>query len=234
MEIALSNILFLDLETVSMTESFETLPERLKPHWEKKSFRLDKETSIEKTYFDRAAIYAEFGKILCIGLGNFNETTQQFRVTTLYAENEKELLQNFVNVLEKYSKKDILYLCAHNGKEFDFPYLCRRMLVNEISLPEILNISGKKPWETKLLDTLEMWKFGDYKSYTSLDLLASLFGIESSKNTMDGSEVNAAYYLENNLNGILQYCKEDVVVLAQLYCRLTNKPLIHENLIKRV
>jgi DNA polymerase elongation subunit (family B) len=119
-------------------------------------------------------------------------------------------------------------LCAHNGKEFDFPYLSRRMLVNSITLPSLLHLSGAKKWEVPHLDTMEMWKFGDYKHYTSLDLLLALFNIPSSKSEMDGSKVNGVYYQEKDLKKIATYCVSDVVAIAQLYLKMKNLPLIEE------
>ncbi|MBX2951550.1 MAG: 3'-5' exonuclease [Leadbetterella sp.] len=229
----MNTILFIDIETVSLTRDFEALPERLKAHWEKKASFFKREEPYEELYFERAAIYAEFGRVLCIGVGGFYENGTRLKVSSLYAEDEKELLISFKELVEKHPAGKNLILCAHNGKEFDFPYLCRRMLINGIPLPGVLNISGKKPWEIQHLDTLEMWKFGDFKHYTSLDLLASVFDIPGSKGTMDGSEVNSEYYLHAHVDKIREYCREDVVVLAQLYRKLSGKSLIAEENIMR-
>lgn len=235
----LKNILFLDIETVSATKTFNELNPRIQDLWIKKSLKLKNEagSSPEEMFFERAAIYAEFGKVICIGVGGvFENTTSKepsLKVRSLVGDTEKELLQKFVKVVEEHSAKDRLILCAHNGREFDFPYLCRRLLINGIKLPNILNISTKKPWEVMHIDTLEFWKFGDYKNYTSLDLLSAIFDIPSSKSDIDGSEVNRTYYLENDLNKISNYCKEDVVVLAQLYLKLNGRELIaDENIIR--
>ena len=232
-DIILSNVLFLDIETVSLTENFESLPERLQLHWEKKSALLRSEEPSDKLYFERAAIYAEFGKVLCIGVGGLIENNAKLKVKTLYHEDERELLLQFKGVIENHPAGKNLLLCAHNGKEFDFPYLCRRMLINEIPLPEILNISGKKPWEIQHLDTLEMWKFGDYKNFTSLDLLASVFDIPGSKSLMDGSEVNTQFYKHQNIEKIVEYCREDVVVLTQLFLKVNGKQIIKEENVVR-
>jgi len=236
--IPLKQILFLDIETVSATENFELLEERFKEHWIKKASFLknDEGTSAEDLFFERAAIYSEFGKVLVIGLGflNQNENKQwELRVKSLANADEKTLLQEFNQIVEKFDQKT-LHLCAHNGKEFDYPYLCRRMLVNGLNIPEVLDLSGKKPWEVQHLDTMEMWKFGDKKSYTSLDLLATLFGVSSSKVEMDGSQVNSTWYKEKDLDKIKKYCGLDVAVLVQLYLRMTNQPLIEEENIKYV
>ena len=226
------NVLVIDIETVSSVEDYQQLPDRIRNLWEYKAgfIKNDEELSAEELYFKRGAIYAEFGKIVCISAGFFNsmeDNTYQFRVTAFADDDEKKLLQDFKALLEKFDQKEIK-LVAHNGKEFDYPYLCRRMLVNEVPLPESLQISDKKPWEIKHLDTMNMWKFGDMKSYTSLDLLTAIFGIESSKTEMDGSMVNEVYYKEKDLEKIAEYCTADVIVTAQLYLKLNQAPLIEE------
>jgi DNA polymerase elongation subunit (family B) len=236
-QLLLKNILFLDIETASLSETFGALPERLKEHWSKKASRISKaeDIDLEKSYFDKAAIYAEFGKVICIGVGGFYEKEDLiFKTKTLVADDEKSLLSIFKNLVENHPAKDNLILCAHNGREFDFPYLCRRMLINGIKLPNILDITTKKPWEVMHIDTLEFWKFGDYKNYTSLDLLASVFDIPGSKNLMDGSEVNQEYYKNKNLQKIAEYCREDVVVLAQLYLKLNGRDILEDKNIHRV
>ncbi len=230
----LANILFIDIETVSLTKDYDSLPERLKEHWNKKSKRITESETVSDSYFNRAAIYAEFGRVLCIGIGGFYENDNKLKVKTLHSTSEKELLEMFKNVLEKHQSGKDLILCAHNGKEFDFPYLCRRMLINNISLPNVLAISGKKPWEIQHIDTLELWKFGDYKHFTSLDLLASIFDIPGSKSEMDGSEVNINYHFNNKLEAIKNYCREDVVVLAQLYLKLAGKDILAAEYINRL
>lgn len=228
----LKNVLFLDIETVSCCEDFEMLHERLKPLWVKKSQYLsNEENKHAETFYTKAAIYAEFGKIITIAIGVFslsNEGELCLRIKDLTSENESELLKSFSSLLNDKFDQNNLFLCAHNGKEFDYPYLCRRMLVNGIKLPKVLDICEKKPWEVPHYDTLDMWKFGDRKSYTSLELLAALFGIKTSKDGIDGSMVNHVYYKEGNLQRIVKYCKEDVAVTAQLYCKLKLFPAIKE------
>jgi 3'-5' exonuclease len=221
----LKSILFLDIETVSCTGSYQELDDALKPLWDKKAAMIRK-TDQEKAsdlFFEKAAIYAEFGKVIVIGLGivTFDEhDVPTLRVKALKGHDEKALLQDFKDVLATGFCQNSLRLCAHNGKEFDFPYLCRRMLVHGIPLPRVLDIAGKKPWEVAHLDTMELWKFGDRKSFTSLHLLATLFGISSSKEMMDGSEVNHYYYTGNNLGKIAAYCLQDVVVTVQLFLKM--------------
>jgi len=217
----LGSILFLDIETASLTESFEELDPRLQDEWVKKErlIKKNEEGHIDpgSLYFDRAGIHAEFGQIVCIGVGYYQRKKKEkkliFRSKVFANDSEKELLQDFSALLDK--KKWVL--CAHNGKEFDFPYICRRMLIQGIPLPEPLQISGKKPWEVRHLDTMELWKFGDYKHYTRLELLASVFGIPSSKDDLDGSQVNSTFHLENDLEKIKKYCLKDVEVTARVY-----------------
>jgi DNA polymerase elongation subunit (family B) len=232
----LKNILFIDLETASLTERYDQLPERLQYHWKRKATKIKNEENVtpDELYFGRAAIYAEFGKIICIGVGGFYDQDTKFRAKTLVNSDEKSLLLEFKKLVEEHPAKEQLILCAHNGREFDFPYLCRRMLINGIKLPEILNITAKKPWEVMHIDTLEFWKFGDYKNYTSLDLLASVFDIPGSKSQMDGSEVNTTYYHQKDMDKIAVYCREDVVVLSQLYLKMNGREILDESNISRV
>jgi len=219
----LRNILFVDIETVRLTRSFEELDDRMQAAWIKKSAWLsrDNDKSPEQTYNDRAAIHAEFGRVVVIGMGIIHEVDGEWvlRTKALYDEDETRLLQSFREVLGR-TKQDELMLCAHNGKEFDFPYLSRRMRINRIPLSRALDISGKKPWEIQHLDTMEMWKFGDFRHYTSLDLLATLFNIESSKTDMDGSEVGETFYTEKDPEKIMDYCLRDVEVTARLFLHL--------------
>jgi len=228
------DFLIIDIETVAGNENIENLSPELKKHWERKTsfLRNTDEKTPEELYTDRAAIYAEFGKIIVIGMAIYHENKGEptLRVKALSNDNEKDLLLEFKNFIEGKFDQDNLKLCAHNGKEFDFPYLCRRMLINDIKIPWSLNMSGKKPWEINHLDTMELWKFGDWKSFTSLDLLTTIFEIPSSKKDLDGSMVTKTYYKENEgLKRIEEYCKRDVVATAQLYLRLNNLPLIAQD-----
>lgn len=225
------NILFIDIETVACTNEYSSLDERLKTQWARKaSFfrqRTDKQTD-EELFHERAGIYAEFGKIIVIAMGKFstNESGERMLKTKYFASHDEAiLLADFKNSLEKMEQSQIRF-CAHNGKEFDYPYLSRRMLVLGISLPASLNLSGKKSWDIPHLDTLEMWKFGDYKHYTSLDLLTTIFNIPTSKMDVDGSKVNEVYYREKDLKKIAEYCVGDVVAVAQLFLKLKAAPLV--------
>jgi DNA polymerase elongation subunit (family B) len=231
----LRDILFLDIETVATTKEFNELNERMKSQWARKAsfFKRDPTQTDEDLYHERAGIYAEFGKVICIAVGKFfdHESGELGLKTKVYSgDDEKTLLTDFKSMLEKMDSSTLRF-CAHNGKEFDYPYMCRRMLINSIPLPAVLNISGKKSWEVPHLDTLELWKFGDYKHYTSLDLLSAIFNIPSSKNNIDGSQVNHVYYQEQDLPRISEYCRGDVVVLAQLFLKLKGYPIIDDSLI---
>jgi 3'-5' exonuclease len=232
------DILFVDIETVAATSDYDSLDERIKAQWARKAgyLRRDGQATEEQIYHDRAGIYAEFGKIICIAVGKFCDTEAGelgLRTKVYAGHDEKALLLEFKAMVEKIDSST-LRLCAHNGKEFDYPYLCRRMLINSIPLPAALNISGKRPYEVQHLDTMELWKFGDYKHFTSLDLLAAIFQIPTSKGDMDGSQVNNVYYQTGDLDKISQYCRGDVVVLAQLFLKLRGYPVISEHNIIRV
>jgi 3'-5' exonuclease len=228
--IDLNNILFLDIETVSCMEGYHLMAPRLQLLWNKKALLINRDENItsEELYLKKAAIYAEFGKVVAVAVGyirNDKAGSPQLRVKAFASENESDILESFKELVNKFDK-DKLVLCAHNGKEFDFPYLCRRMVLNAIQLPAILDISGRKPWEVHHFDTMEMWKFGDKKNYTSLDLLAAIFGIESSKDDIDGSMVNQVYYEDKDLPRIAKYCMHDVIVTAQLFLKLNCFPAI--------
>ena len=172
------DVLFLDIETVPATPSYDMLEPAMQLLWDKKSKQFKAPDQTSEEVYERAGIYSEFGKIICISVGLIKEKNPfSFRLKSFYGDDEKKVLTEFSVMLEKFSKnnKDVL-LCAHNGKEFDFPYIARRMIINRIIIPEILDNAGKKPWEIKLLDTMDLWKFGDYKNYTSLDLLTTVLG----------------------------------------------------------
>lgn len=231
----LDKILVIDIETIRCESRYNDLPKRLQEQWEKKAYMLNQfsqtpDLTPDELFMERAGIYAEFGKVVVIAVGFFvyQEDDWHFRVRSLANHDESVLLNEFISLLEKFDQSN-LYLCGHNGKEFDFPYLSRRLLVNGINLPQILNLAGRKPWEVNHLDTMELWKFGDRKNFTSLELLAAIFDIPSSKSDIDGSQVSQVYYEEDDLDRIAEYCARDVVVTAQLLLKLNNQPLIEEN-----
>ena len=204
--LSLEHILFLDIETVPEEKDFDNLSEEMKILWEDKTRYQRKDDFTPEEFYERAGIWAEFGKIVCISVGYFafKGEKRSFRVTSFYGEEEK-LLVDFKNMLETHFNHPYHLLCAHNGKEFDFPYIARRMLIHGISLPHKLNLFGKKPWEVPHLDTLDLWKFGDYKHYTSLKLLTSVLGIPSPKDDIDGSMVRTVYYEEKDIDRIITY-----------------------------
>ena len=226
----LNNILFLDIETAPQFPDYSSLPEDWKQLWDTKSVSLIKyhEGQTNESLYPRAGIYAEFGKIICISCGVLQGSGGQRKIIikSFAGDDEKILLQHFIDMLNKWATGEPKYLCAHNGKEFDFPYLCRRMIINSLPVPATLNISGKKPWEVNHLDTMELWKFGDFKSFTSLNLLAHTLDIKTPKDDIDGSRVWEVYWKEKNLQRIITYCQKDVVTVAQIFLRMNGEPLI--------
>lgn len=226
-QLIFSQILFIDIETVSIQPDYESLSDRWKKLWDKKASHLksDDQAGPESLY-ERAGIYAEFGKIICISAGYLNGS--EFRIKSFYGEDEKLLLEDFARLLTRHFSSQEHMLCAHNGKEFDFPYIARRMIINGIELPFMLQIAGKKPWEIKHLDTMELWKFGDYKNYTSLELLTAVFDIPTPKDDIDGSMVGKIYWQEHDLERIRHYCQKDVLAVAQLLRRYLNQSLIRD------
>jgi len=235
MSIQLHNILFLDIETVPQHDGHENMPDEWKTLWELKASYLirNKEIETSRSIYSRAGIYAEFGKIICISCGVIQGTGQEKKLIlkSFCGHDEKLLLHQFSEMLNRWCSEGNKFLCAHNGKEFDFPYLCRRLVVNHLPIPEILKLHGRKPWDVPHLDTLELWKFGDYKSYTSLNLLAHTLSISTSKDDIDGSKVHEVYWKEKNLDRIATYCQKDVVTVAQIFLRMNDESLIRpENL----
>lgn len=236
MDYRLRNLFFLDIETVSAEGSFDKLSPAFQALWVKKAstFRLGDEdhSSTSELYFKKAGIYAEFGKIVTVAISFIHpleEGGQGMRVKSFTSHDEKSLLEDLKDFFSSQREPEAIRLCGHNAKEFDFPYLSRRMLVNGIRLPYVLDNSGKKPWEVNFLDTMEMWKFGDRKNYTSLDLLTEVFGIPSSKDSIDGSMVNDVYYRSaDGLQEIERYCQKDTVATAQLYLKMKALPTIQD------
>ena len=225
-----NNILFLDIETVSQYASYQQLPDDWKELWDFKASILNrnKEEETSASVYPRAGIYAEFGKIICISCGYLQGGAEdrKMAIKSFCGEDEKKILKDFSEMLDKWKNDPEKFLCAHNGREFDYPYICRRMIINGIEIPEILKIAGRKPWEVRHLDTLELWKFGDYKNYTSLKLLAKVLGIPSPKDDIDGSMVNEVYWADKNIDRIVEYCQKDVITLTQVLLRFHCQPLI--------
>ncbi len=224
------HILFLDIETVPQQTSFNDLDETAQQLWEQKTQYQRKDEFTAEEFYDRAGIWAEFGKIICISAGFFNlkGDLRNFRVTSFHGE-EETILKDFKNLLESHFNRPHHLLCAHNGKEFDFPYIARRMIINGMTLPSKLNLFGKKPWEVPHLDTMELWKFGDYKTFTSLKLMAHVLGIPSPKDDIDGSQVRDVYYEEADTDRIIQYCEKDTVTVAQIFLKLRNEAILEDD-----
>ena len=225
--IDLSQLLVLDIETAPQYPNFEEVPEHFKELWDQKTRHQRKEETAAEHY-PRAGIFAEFGKIICISVGIFTKENDAtgLRIKSFYGDDDCKLLTDFITLLNK--QQSSLTLCAHNGKEFDFPYICRRTLINQLCIPEQLRISGKKPWEINHIDTMDLWKFGDYKSFTSLNLLAAIFNIPTPKDDISGSDVHRVYWKERDLKRIKTYCQKDVLTTAQLLMKFKNLPLIQE------
>jgi len=230
-QLQFEKILFLDIETVPQAYQFEQLDDKSRVLFEAKNrFQISPEKSIEQIFDERGGILAEFGKIVCISVGMLHEGSQgkSIRLKSFYHDDEETLLKQFKRLLEDHYNTPYHVLCGHNSKEFDIPYICRRMLINGLALPNILQIYGKKPWEINHIDTMELWKFGDYKSYTSLSLLCHVMGIPTPKDDISGADVARVYYEENDLQRIMVYCEKDVVALIQLYLRLQGEALVDE------
>lgn len=217
------NILFIDIETAAQYPDYNSVPPITQELWAKKTeLRRKREEISPEEFYETAGIYAEFGRIVCISAGYFLEENDKllFKIKSWYNKDEKTLLEEFAEAINKFYSNPDRLLCAHNGKEFDFPYISRRMLINGVKIPDMMDYSGKKPWEVPYLDTLELWKFGDHKNYTSLNLLASIFGMPSPKDDLDGSMVNHTFWKENNIEKIVTYCEKDVYALAQVFLKL--------------
>lgn len=233
----LEKVLFLDIETVPYESNFEDLDYTFQKLWEEKTqWQRKEEFTPSKYYKLKAGVMAEFAKVICISIGYlFTEKGEQyFRIKSFYGDDEFILLEKFIDLLNKKFKSNSHLLCAHNGKEFDFPFLARRILINGLKLPKLLDIAGKKPWEVNHLDTMELWRFGDYKNYTSIKLLAALFGIPTPKDDIDGSQVARVYWEENDLERIKKYCQKDTLTVAQLLLKYKGQNLIKEENIEFV
>lgn len=234
-KIKLEHILFLDIETVPQEEFFNQMDPEMQTLWEQKTQYQRKDEFSSEAFYDRAGIWAEFGKIVCISVGYFQikGDIRNFRVTSFFGE-EKQLLKDFNNLLNNHFSGPHYVLCGHNSKEFDIPFIARRMIINGVSLSSKLNLFGKKPWEIPHLDTMELWKFGDFKHFTSLKLLSKILGIPSSKEDIDGSQVGHVYYKEKDIDRIVTYCEKDVVAVAQVMLRFRNEELLVQDEILHV
>ena len=231
----LNNILFLDIETVPEQQHYEQLDSDMQQLWEQKTQYQRKDDVSGEDFYERAGIWAEFGKIITISVGYFvnKADIRNFRVTSFWGD-EKKILNDFSNLLNTHFNGAQHLLCGHNAKEFDIPFIARRMIINGIALPNKLDLFGKKPWEVPHLDTLELWKFGDYKHFTSLKLLTKVLGVPSPKDDIDGSEVARVFYAENDIDRIITYCEKDVIAVAQIFLRLRREELLIDDEIMHV
>lgn len=222
--IPLEKILFLDIETVPLFENWKAVPETEKALWDKKTKYQRKDEISAEDFYERAGIMAEFGKIICITIGML-EKNDTLKIKSFAHDDEKVLLEEFGEIFNSMRLRDVI-LCAHNGKEFDFPWIARRFLINGMQPPSPFQLFGKKPWEIPHIDTMELWKFGDYKSFVSLELLAHVFGIPTPKDDIDGSMVSSIYYIEKDLQRIVDYCEKDVLTLANIFRRMRQEDLL--------
>lgn len=229
-KVRLDNILFLDIETVPEHQHFGLLDEEAQLLYDLKTKYQRRDGENPDEFYERAGIWAEFGKIICLSAGFFTlkGDIRHFRVTSFHGD-EPKILKDFNNLLANHFNQPQHILCGHNAKEFDFPFIARRMIINGIALPPKLNLFGKKPWEVPHLDTMELWKFGDYKSFTSLKLLTKILGIPSPKGDIDGSQVGHVYYVEKDIDRIVTYCEKDVVATAQVFLRFRHEDLLIED-----
>lgn len=232
----LENIMFVDIETVSIVNDYGELPERFQELWNKRSDILNRRSDAEKEpkqwFTDQAAIYAEFGKVVCISAGyiKFEDDRPTFRAKSYFGDDEPALLKEFGDSLNQFMSRPGRQLCAHNGKGFDFPYLGRRYLINGLALPHsIADVQTKKPWEVRILDTMLLWKFGEYSSFASLDLICAVLGIPTPKGDIDGSQVGRVYWEEKDVARIARYCERDVLATAQVMLRFARLPLVVED-----
>ena len=221
LNVSIPEILFLDIETVPQEQEWQNVSLEMQELFAKKTAYQRKDEISPEEFYERAGIWAEFGKIVCISVGYFKTTgdNRSFRTTSFYGD-ERTLLIEFKNLLETHFNRSHHILCAHNGKEFDFPYIARRMIILGVELPYKLNLFGKKPWEVPHLDTLDLWKFGDYKNYTSLKLLTNVLGIPSPKEDIDGSQVYKVFYQDKDIDRIIQYCEKDTIAVAQILLKM--------------
>lgn len=229
--IRLKQLLFIDIETVPLQPQFEDLSKPMQQLFANKTKNYRTEATLPQLYTQKAGILAEFGKIVCIGLGYLTgkKENYQMRVTAIANTNEKKLLVTFLKLLNKsFNNINQFSFCGHNIKEFDIPYICRRILINALPLPEVLNISGLKPWEVNHIDTLNLWKFGDRKHFTSLNLLAHLLKVPTPKNDIDGSDVARVFWQNGDLARITKYCIKDVITVGQLMMRFKQMPLLED------
>ena len=235
-QINLYNLIFIDIETVPQVAAYSQLSDAMKELWAIKhsTLRSENETP-EEGYLKRAGVYSEFAKVICISMGFLHwdkeKNRKMFRVKSVSGNDERKLLEDFLAVLGKsFADTERFHFCGHNIREFDIPFICRRLLINNFDLPEMFDVAGKRPWEMPDVDTLQLWKFGDYKHYTSLKLLAEIFGIPTPKDDIEGKDVCRVYWQEEGLARIVEYCQKDVITVARVLLRFKgDKELLNDD-----
>lgn len=234
----LSDLLIIDIETVPAEKTYDHLNQQWKALFTDKATKtvpfLENPAEI---YQKRGGIWAEFGKIVCIGIGIFrwvDPVGWELDLFSFAGHEEVEILRNFAVFCEKQANNQPGFgFAGHNIREFDLPFIGRRMLINGVPLPISLQLQNKKPWElSHHFDTMAYWKFGDYKSYISLELLANVLGIDTPKQGISGADVQHLYYEQNNLPAIVAYCKKDVIATARIIQRYLNLPPVGDGQIK--
>lgn len=228
--VRLDKILFLDIETVPQLPLYDKLPAQTQKLWDKKAARMLEEGETAADVYQRAGIYSEFGKIICISVGfiTLKDNKTVIRIKSFAGHDERQVIGDFNVMVTKYFNSSDSFLCAHNGKEFDFPYIARRSLILGLQIPACLDTRGLKPWEVRHFDTLELWRFGDFKSYTSLELLTHIFDIPTPKDDISGDQVGCVYWIDNDIDRIVTYCQKDVVAIIQLFLKFRNMPLVED------
>lgn len=231
----LSDLLFVDIETAGMVSDYKKLPVELKDLWQIKARQISKNKELTtkegaQLFSEKAGIFSEFARVVCISVGYFTFTKSKisgFRCKSFCGEDEAQILKQFAGLLKKhFNKPNKQGLCGHNIKEFDIPFLCRRFTILGMKVPKLLDISGKKPWQVEhLVDTLVLWRFGDYKNYTSLALLAAVLKIPTPKDDIDGSDIHSVYWEQEDIRRIVTYCEKDVLTVAKVFLRIKNAKL---------
>ncbi|MVT11574.1 ribonuclease H-like domain-containing protein [Chitinophaga tropicalis] len=226
--LSLDQLLLLDIETTPAFEAFDKLPDTMQLLWQDKIAKTAPESgNWADAYADRAGLYAEFGKIICISVGFFHAEggRYQLRMKSFYNDDEKVVLSGFLELINKFHIKNPRFQFAgHNIREFDIPFICRRSVIHQLSLPVPLQLHGLKPWEVPMLDTMHLWRFGEMKNYTSLKLLTAVLGIPTPKDDIDGGMVGKVYWQDKDLERIVNYCQKDVVAVGQLLMRFKGVP----------
>ena len=221
-------LLFVDIETVGVDEDLDSLHHtnpKLSKVWEetgwdyfKRKYSEDSELSSNQMFVKRAALLPEFGKIVCISVG-FIVPSGETKLDSFYGD-EKNILISTSELLNRVDKLGFV-ICGHNVKNFDLPYIAKRMLINNIPVPKILPNYTIKPWESRVLDTKEVWGFNSFGGLSSLNLVCTSLGLETSKEgEVNGSNMHKYYYDSNNIEKIKNYCEEDVKCTINLVKKL--------------